>query len=107
VKDGECKFPHGTSRYCQVAFRLKRIVGDRSVEGVGLLGRCKLHRIDLEARPPVAALGPDYIRLTRSLGASICFHFHSELELSPPCRAQKSESTAEFRSATAAPAHAN
>jgi hypothetical protein len=71
------------------------------------LGRCKLRRIDLEARPPIAMLGPNYIRPTRDPGASTCFHFHSELWFPPPRRAQKSKSAAELRSAAAAPVHAN
>jgi hypothetical protein len=84
VEAGEHRFPHGTSHYYQVAIRPERAIGNRSVEGIRPLGHHKLHRIDLEARPPVAALGPDYIRPTRGPGASTCFHFHSELGLPPP-----------------------
>jgi hypothetical protein len=107
MRAGERRFLYRTSRYCQVVVRPKRAVGDRSVEGAGPLGRHKLRRIDLEAWPPVAVLGPGYIRPTRSPGASTCFHFHSGLELSPPRRAQKSERAAELRSAAAVPAHAS
>jgi hypothetical protein len=32
------------------------------------LGRRNSHRIDLEAEPPVAVLGPNYIRLPRGPG---------------------------------------
>jgi hypothetical protein len=107
AKAGEHRFPHGTSRYCQVAVRSKRVVGDRSVEGTRPLSCRKLHRIDLKARPTVAVLGPDYIRPPRDPGASTCFHFRLELGLPPPCRAQKSESAAELRFATTAPSHAS
>jgi hypothetical protein len=107
VKASRRRFPHRTSRYCQVAVRPKRAVCNRSVEGVEPLGRWKLRQIDLEAWPSVTALGRDYIRLIHGPGASTCFHFHTELGLLPPRRAQKSESAAELRSAAAAPAHAN
>jgi hypothetical protein len=107
VKAGGRRFLHGTSRHYQVAVRLKRAVGDRSVEGARPLARRKLRRIDLEAWPPVAALGPDYIRPICVPRASTCFHFHSELGLPPPRRAQKSKGAAELRSTAVAPAHAN
>jgi hypothetical protein len=71
------------------------------------MGRRKLRRIDLEVQSPVAALGLDYIRLTRGPRASTCFHLHSRLGLPPPRCAQESESAVELRSAAAAPAHAN
>jgi hypothetical protein len=71
------------------------------------LGHRKLHRIDLEAQLHVAALGPHYLKTTRGPGASTFFHFRSELGLSPPRYAQKSESAAELRSAAAVLAHAN
>jgi hypothetical protein len=80
-------------------------LGKRSVEGARPLGRRKLHRKDLEARPPVAALGPDYIRSPRGPGAFTCFHFHSEVGLSPLRRAQKSENAVELRSAIVVPSH--
>jgi hypothetical protein len=85
----------------------RELLGNRFVEGAVPLGHRKLRQIDLEARPPVATLGPDYIRPTRSPRASTCFHFHSELGFPPPRHAQKSESDAKLRSPTAAPAHAN
>jgi hypothetical protein len=82
-------------------------LGKKFVEGARPLGRRKLRRIALEARPPVAALGPDYIRPPCSPGASTCFHFRSKLGLPPSRRAQKSENAAEFRSTTVAPSHAS
>jgi hypothetical protein len=74
---GGRRFPHGTSRYCQVAIRSERAIGKRSVEGAGPLSHRKPRWVDLEARPLVAALGPDYIRPTQGPGASTCFHFTS------------------------------
>jgi hypothetical protein len=68
VKAGRHRFPHGTSRYYRVAVRPKRAVGDRSVEGARPLGRRKLRWADLEVWPPVAVLGPDYIRPTPAQG---------------------------------------
>jgi hypothetical protein len=107
MKAGRRRFPHRTSRYCQLAARPKGVIGNRFVEGAGPLGHRKLRRIDLEAWPPVAALGPDYIRPTHGPGTSTCFHFQSEVGLPPPRHAQKSESAAELRSSIAAPSHAS
>jgi hypothetical protein len=55
------------------------------------LVRHDLHQTDVEVQPPIAPLGPDYIRPIRSLGASTRFHFRFVLGF---CRQQRLERTA-------------
>jgi hypothetical protein len=82
-------------------------LGNRSVEGVGPLGYHGLRRKDVEMRPPIAPLEPNYIRLIRSLGASTCFHYHSVLGFRRRAAPREINGAAELRSATATTLHAN
>jgi hypothetical protein len=72
------RFPYGTSRYCQFTVRTKESLSGRFVRGVRLLGRCDLRQRDV-VRPPIAPLGPGYIRLVHGLRTSTCFHFHTAI----------------------------
>jgi hypothetical protein len=107
VKAGRRRFPHGTSRYCQVAVRPKRAVGNRSVEGAEPLGRRKLRRIDLKAWPLVTALGRNYIKPTRGPGGLHLLPFPHRARVASTTLCTKSGSAAELRSAAATLAHAN
>jgi hypothetical protein len=74
---------------------------------MGQLGRRDLRQRDIEVRPPVALLGPDYISSLRGPGASTYSHFHSVLGFYRRSTLRKNSSATELRSATTATSYAN
>jgi hypothetical protein len=55
------------------------------------LSRRKLRRIDLKARPPVTALGPDYIRPPGGLGGFqlLPFPLRARVAAAVPCSEER------------------